>query len=150
MRNDWEEIKINVMLECVRAKFYQNRDLAGKLVETDGLELIEGNRWHDNIWGNCSCSRCQHIEGKNLLGKILMRVREEVVTEQAWEQLMEKTASLEIIADVAQELVDAFGEEYIPAGDFPPETERLEKYMDICWRAIKPISKLKKVLKRRK
>lgn len=73
-----------------------------------------------------------------------------VVTEQAWEQLMKKAASLEIIADVAQELVDAFGAEYIPAGDFPPETEYLEKYMDICRRAVKPISKLKKVLKRRK
>ncbi len=73
-----------------------------------------------------------------------------MVTEQAWEQLMKKTASLEIIADVAQELVDTFGSEYIPAGDFPPEAEHLEKYMDICWRAVKPISKLKKVLERRK
>ena len=40
-------------------------------------ELIEGNNWHDVFWGKCSCPRCNG-GGQNHLGKILMKVREEL------------------------------------------------------------------------
>ena len=49
-----------------------------KLLSTKDRELIEGNFWHDNFWGDCSCKKCQDIEGGNRLGKLLMEIREVV------------------------------------------------------------------------
>jgi len=72
LRNDWEEVKFDVMLEICRAKFTQNQDLAEKLLATGDEELIEGNTWGDRIWGMVDCT------GKNWLGKILMQIREEL------------------------------------------------------------------------
>ena len=66
LRADWEEIKENVMLE-----------LKEKLLATGAQCLVEGNTWHDNIWGSCSCDKCQR-QGQNKLGQILMRVREQM------------------------------------------------------------------------
>jgi hypothetical protein len=54
---------------------------------------------------------------------------------------------LKNIASIAQELVDAFGQKYVPSGDFSPETEHLEIYMDVCWNALDPIIRLKAALK---
>lgn len=75
-RSNWEEIKFGVMLKIVRLKFEQNPHLLKKLLATGRLELIEGNTWHDNVWGNCNCHSCKEIIGQNMLGKILMQVRE--------------------------------------------------------------------------
>lgn len=78
IRKDWEEIKFETMLEYVRLKFLQNPEFGYLLQHTHNAILIEGNCWHDNIWGNCTCKKCEHIEGKNWLGEILMQVREEL------------------------------------------------------------------------
>lgn len=72
LRSDWEEVKYNVMLNIVRNKFLQNPDLADKLLETGDELLVEGNTWGDRTWG-----RVDGV-GKNWLGEILMRVREEL------------------------------------------------------------------------
>lgn len=75
--DNWEEIKDDVMLNALRLKF-AILPLREKLLATGNEELVEGNTWHDNIWGNCSCDRCKKIEGQNKLGKLLMQVREEI------------------------------------------------------------------------
>lgn len=77
IRKDWEAIKIYVMLKAIRAKFNQHKNLRDKLILTNFHELIEGNWWHDNTWGNCYCNLCKNTPGKNYLGKILMEVRKE-------------------------------------------------------------------------
>ena len=69
------------MYDIVKAKFSQNENLRQMLLDTNNEELIEGNWWHDNCWGDCSCERCKDIKGQNNLGKILMRVREEIRNE---------------------------------------------------------------------
>ena len=74
-KNNWEEIKYSVMQDLVRIKFKINSDLREKLIATGDHELIEGNNWHDNTWGNCYCDQCKDIQGKNWLGKIFMDVR---------------------------------------------------------------------------
>lgn len=77
-RDDWEDIKYDLMLEIVRVKF-QDPYLKSLLLDTGDEELVEYNWWHDNTWGNCSCGKrdtCKE-EGTNWLGKILMIVREE-------------------------------------------------------------------------
>jgi len=77
-RDDWEDIKYDLMLEIVRAKF-QDPYLKSLLDATGDEELVESNTWHDNTWGNCSCGKREACkkEGTNWLGKILMIVRNE-------------------------------------------------------------------------
>lgn len=69
--DNWDEIKLEVMLVLVRRKFkliyMQNRLLA-----TGDAELIEGNYWRDTFWG------VYRGKGENHLGKILMQVRDEI------------------------------------------------------------------------
>lgn len=77
LRNDWENIKNYVMYECLKSKFADPK-LKQMLMETKPATLIEGNHWHDNYWGDCFCSKCQHVVGHNMLGKILMRIRSEI------------------------------------------------------------------------
>lgn len=77
LREDWEDVKDEIMYRIVKDKFTRNIDLGKKLVETYPEELIEGNNWHDNYWGICNCHRCKG--GLNKLGKILERVREELM-----------------------------------------------------------------------
>ena len=75
--DNWEEIKEDVMLNALRLKF-AILPLREMLLATGDEELVEGNTWHDNIWGSCSCERCKNIKGQNKLGKLLMQVREEI------------------------------------------------------------------------
>lgn len=75
LREDWEEVKEAKMILVLEAKFAPGSKLAELLLETDSEELVEGNSWHDNIWGNCRCGKCSDIPGQNLLGKNLMVVR---------------------------------------------------------------------------
>lgn len=71
LRKDWEEIKDKVMLYGVRRKFLI-KPLRIALINTEDAKLIERNWWNDKYWGVCKG------EGKNKLGKILMRVRKEL------------------------------------------------------------------------
>ena len=76
----WDSIKVNTMKEILYRKFetYDKEsgdNLLKALRNTGERELIEGNFWHDNIWGNCMCPKCKDIEGQNLLGTLLMEVR---------------------------------------------------------------------------
>jgi ribA/ribD-fused uncharacterized protein len=75
-RNDWEEVKDDVMYFLLRNKF----DLAGrpklayKLAQTAPRVLMEGNGWGDTYWGVEEKS----LQGKNRLGELLMVVRKEI------------------------------------------------------------------------
>lgn len=74
LRPDWEDVKIGIMYRLVRNKFCApgHGYLAANLVDTAPALLIEGNTWGDTFWGQC------RGRGHNHLGKILMRVRDEL------------------------------------------------------------------------
>ncbi|MBQ4111697.1 MAG: nicotinate (nicotinamide) nucleotide adenylyltransferase [Clostridia bacterium] len=74
LRPDWERVKLSFMEEIVYAKFSQNEDLRELLLSTGHAILKEGNTWNDIFWG---VSR-KTGRGKNHLGKILMRVRDQL------------------------------------------------------------------------
>jgi hypothetical protein len=75
-RPDWPEVKVEIMRDLVLQKFRGHPDLQKLLLATGEAELVEGNTWHDNFWGNCRCSRCRTSPGQNWLGRLLMNVRE--------------------------------------------------------------------------
>lgn len=77
MRPDWEKVRVDVLLELLFIKFGSNPDLMQQLLATGDVALVEGNTWHDNFGGNCTCGRpnCSRMEGKNMLGQLLMSVR---------------------------------------------------------------------------
>lgn len=74
LRPDWEEVKVGFMEEIVRAKFNQHPELATRLLATGNKQLIEGNTWGDTFWGVDTRTG----QGENHLGKILMKVRDEI------------------------------------------------------------------------
>lgn len=76
MRADWEEIKVDVMRQCLMRKFLLNPSLRQQLQSTGNEKLVEGNTWHDNCWGDCSCPKCASKTGSNHLGKLLMEIRD--------------------------------------------------------------------------
>lgn len=77
-RKDWnDKLKLEVMEYGLRWKFAPDTHWYLLLMATDGDDIVEWNNWHDNFWGDCKCKKCEKIEGKNHLGKILMRIREE-------------------------------------------------------------------------
>lgn len=74
LRPDWEAVKVGLMEEIVRAKFTQHPELAWRLIGTGDKMLVEGNHWGDTFWGVDTRTG----QGENHLGKILMKVREEL------------------------------------------------------------------------
>jgi N-glycosidase YbiA len=72
MRPDWDQVKRQVMKECVLAKFLQHKDLRDQLMATGDEELIEDSPI-DYYWG-CGADG----SGQNVLGQVLMEVRQEL------------------------------------------------------------------------
>ncbi len=79
-RPDWPEVRVEVMRDLIRQKF-ANDGPRKVLVTTGDAELVEGNTWHDNFWGQCRCPRCAGAAGLNWLGRLLMETRERLKTE---------------------------------------------------------------------
>jgi ribA/ribD-fused uncharacterized protein len=65
----WDATKIQYMREIVHSKFEQVPGLAGQLLNTGAMMLVEGNTWNDTFWGRCNG------KGYNHLGVILMEER---------------------------------------------------------------------------
>lgn len=78
LRNDWEEVKYSVMKEILTEKF-KDKELSQKLLSTGDCYLEETNNWGDITWGVCNGV------GTNLLGKILMEIREKLKKENIME-----------------------------------------------------------------
>jgi N-glycosidase YbiA len=71
LREDWNEIKLQVMTYLLMQKF-SHTEFAKLLKDTSPHELVEGNWWGDVFWGICNG------QGENWLGKILMQIRDEL------------------------------------------------------------------------
>ena len=72
LRKDWESVKDAIMHEAVLAKFTQHADLRAILLGTGDATIVEHTK-NDGYWGDGGDG-----SGKNRLGQILMRVREEL------------------------------------------------------------------------
>ncbi len=74
-RPDWKEVNLSIMEDLIRQKF-SKEPLRTKLIETGDAIIVEGNYWRDTFWG------VYQGHGQNHLGKIIMRIREELKSEQ--------------------------------------------------------------------
>ena len=71
---DWDATERFVaMRRVLEAKF--TGDLGQRLLDTGTALLIEGNRHHDDLWGDCECDRHSRWPGRNRLGQLLMQHR---------------------------------------------------------------------------
>jgi len=71
-RKDWDQVKVDVMREILRAKVHQHDYVKKKLLATGDRELVE-NSWRDDFWG-----WGPNRDGQNVLGKLWMEVRAEL------------------------------------------------------------------------
>lgn len=78
LRKDWEDIKDDVMLKVVRAKFVQHYDIMMILQSTGNAVLVE-HTVNDSYWGDGGDG-----SGKNMLGKILMIVRDTTIRSEEY------------------------------------------------------------------
>ena len=76
LRDDWENIKNEVMYEAVLQKFKAHPNLKKLLLDTGDEEIIE-ETVKENYWG-CGPNR----DGQNHFGKILCKVRDELKGEE--------------------------------------------------------------------
>jgi ribA/ribD-fused uncharacterized protein len=72
VRENWDNIKYDIMEGIIFNKFAFNQDLKNKLLNTKDLYLEETNWWGCVYWGVCNNT------GENNLGKILMNVRNQL------------------------------------------------------------------------
>ena len=73
LREDWEQVKDDIMRRAVYAKFTQNKEIRDILIST-GKETIIEKTTNDYYWG---CG--QDGSGRNMLGIILMETREKLL-----------------------------------------------------------------------
>jgi ribA/ribD-fused uncharacterized protein len=80
----WKARREQIVAQGSRAKFTQNAPLRQALLETAGTELVEASPY-DRIWGiglGATDPRAEdpsQWRGQNLLGKILTRLRDELL-----------------------------------------------------------------------
>jgi len=72
---DWDDQKVGIMREIIRAKAEQHEYVRRKLLATGERELVE-NSWRDGFWGWGS-----NRDGQNMLGKLWMELRAELRAE---------------------------------------------------------------------
>lgn len=71
-KENWYDIRLQVLYELVREKVRQHKEVRDQLISTGDEEIVEVNPV-DDFWGNGKDGN-----GQNQMGKILMRIREEI------------------------------------------------------------------------
>ncbi len=72
---DWASVKFDRMRQVLRAKFTQHEDLKELLLSTGNVRLVEETKTNNavnRLWGEVNG------KGKNMLGVLLMELREEL------------------------------------------------------------------------
>lgn len=66
----WNKASYRMMEQVQGYKFSKHKELRDLLIATGDAILVEGNTWGDTLWGQVDGV------GQNLLGKILMDIRD--------------------------------------------------------------------------
>lgn len=71
-RPDWDDVKVEIMHDILRAKVRQHEYVRCKLLATGDRILVEDS-WRDTYWG-----WGPNKDGQNMLGQLWMEVRNEI------------------------------------------------------------------------
>lgn len=71
-KENWNDIKVNILYEILTEKVKQHAEVRKALLATGTEEIVEDNP-NDDFWGNGKDGK-----GQNHTGKILMRIRDEL------------------------------------------------------------------------
>ena len=74
-RDDWLRVRVPIMKWCLRAKLIQNWDSFGCLLLRTGSKAIVEDSRKDSFWG-AKPEGDLVLEGQNVLGRLLMELRE--------------------------------------------------------------------------
>ncbi len=74
-KQHWAGERVRTMIGLLLTKF-SNEEMKSRLLATKGKVIVEGNHWEDTLWGYCNG------RGRNLLGRILMNIRERESTKE--------------------------------------------------------------------
>uniref|UniRef100_A0A6C0LVN7 NADAR domain-containing protein n=1 Tax=viral metagenome TaxID=1070528 RepID=A0A6C0LVN7_9ZZZZ len=83
---EWNKYKFDIVMEGNKLKFTQNKKLGKELINTGSKIIVEASKY-DRIWGiGLDKKEAINIDpkkwpGKNLLGQIIMKVRNELKRE---------------------------------------------------------------------
>lgn len=77
-RSDWDQVRAKVMRWCLRVKLAQNYETFGRLLLSTGeLPIVERSR-KDAYWGAKLSADEACLVGENVLGRLLMELREKL------------------------------------------------------------------------
>src|SRR2546426_9055121 len=76
-RPDWEKVRVKIMRWCLRVKLAQNWRTFGALLCSTGDRLIVEESRKDDFWGAKAVDE-DTLVGANVLGRLLMELREEL------------------------------------------------------------------------
>lgn len=77
-RRDWDGVRIEVMRWCLRVKLAQHWDSFGAVLEASGERDIVEHSHRDRFWGATFDQEADTFFGQNVLGRLLMALREEL------------------------------------------------------------------------
>lgn len=102
MRADWNEVRADVMYEVLKHKYAQHEELKQLLLSTGDAEIVE-HSINDSYWADGGDGT-----GQNMLGVLLMRLRDELNCPNNYTDLQHTSCSLCGIGgvwvnDIAQE-----------------------------------------------
>lgn len=75
LRPNWDNRDRFVAMKNILINKFYYEPIRKKLLETEDAYLVEGNFWHDQTWGSCTCNKHKDIPGMNALGILLMETR---------------------------------------------------------------------------
>jgi len=82
-RADWDQVRVEVMRWCLRLKLKQNRSSFERLLRATGDREIVEDSHKDTFWGaKMSPQDPDVLIGQNVLGRLLVELREQVVSGQ--------------------------------------------------------------------
>ncbi|MDJ0612666.1 MAG: NADAR family protein [Rhizobiaceae bacterium] len=70
LRQDWEDVKVDIMRQALQAKISQHADVRTALLSTGDATIVEHTK-NDSYWADGGDGT-----GQNMLGKLLMEIRD--------------------------------------------------------------------------
>ena len=81
-RSDWRDIAVDVMRFCLNCKYEQSEAFRNELKRSKGMNIVEdesNRRKKPDSWGAVLDATTNEYYGKNIMGRLLMELREKGV-----------------------------------------------------------------------